>query len=86
MDVTYAVDLVVISPGNADLSTNIPTYLDWREKIRRAFQRVKFSGVPTVYMTDIEAGEAFDRNLTQDNYDYMLLTILFSSFEQAANS
>lgn len=85
MDVIYRAQISVIAGGNASFETNLPTYLGWRESLRKAFQRIVIPTIPQMYMVDVVAKETLSRELQRDNYDFSILQIDYHVLEQATN-
>lgn len=85
VSVTYRVDVVVIATGDGDPVSNLDTYLDWRQKIRRLFQEWPLAGVDSVYDVRIDPDTVIDRDALNQNYDYSGLTAWFLSAEQSTN-
>lgn len=83
MDVTYRIEVTIISPGNASFETNLPTYLEWRQSIRQAFQRAYFSSIAGFWGVRVNAKEVLNRDLQRDNYDFSVLEIEYMVLENA---
>jgi hypothetical protein len=73
VDITYATEVAIVAAGDQDYAQNLPTYLDWREQIRRRFM---FVGPPTGFRSQrVSPGRPLDRGKLSQLYDYQTLTV-----------
>jgi hypothetical protein len=84
VDTTYPVEITIVAAGNASFEANLSTYLDWREAMRLAFQRVHYSSVPGMWFVHVKPREVLNRDLQRDNYDLSVLQINFTVTEPAS--
>lgn len=84
--VWYLVEYVVIAPGNMDMVSNLMAYLDWREKIRRAFQDPVPIDVDEVIDTEILPEAPLDREKAKVQYDYSALAVRYRCLEPRNNA
>jgi len=75
--VVYAVDVVIVAADNADFSTNLDTYLRWREQVRRALATPRLAGVPQVFDVDVETLAPLDRGRLPELYAFSGLSFRF---------
>lgn len=85
MEVVYPVEITIVASGNASFEQHLPTYLDWREQIRRAFQRAFFPSLPQMWFVALKPKQVLNTDLQRDNYDLSILGIDYSVTEQAKN-
>lgn len=83
VDVNYRVEVSVFAPGNASFETNLPTYLSWRESLRKALQRVFYSSISGLWGVFVTPRDVLNRNLQKDNYDFSILEIEYKVLEKA---
>ncbi len=85
VSITYRIEVVIVAAGNLDMSsTNLSTYLDWRQKIRKIFHQAPLNtlGVPSsVWDIAVQPLQPLDRRLVNQSYDYQGLAVLFRSVE-----
>ena len=82
LKVKYAVDVAVIAPGNRDFSsTNLDTYLGWREQIRQLFRKPPLAGVSACFDLDAEPRELLPEEKANKNYDWFVVRVLVSTTE-----
>ena len=81
VDVTYEVQVVIIAANNHDFATNLPTYLLWREQVRRAFQPQKLLGISTIWSVDLDMEPPLDREMLNKQYAYSGMGIKFVNRE-----
>ena len=81
--VDYRIDVIIIASGNLDFSSNLSTYLLWREEVRKAFQQAPLAvSIPVMpWKIKTEPLVPLDRHLISELWDYMGLTIVFSTNE-----
>lgn len=84
-DVTYSVEVVMVSAVNSDYSLTSKPTLGWREKVRRAFQDHTLSGVEGVYKILIRTAPPYNRRLLAEQYAYSGLILKISNVEQRGN-
>lgn len=83
--VKYDVEVVLVAAGNRDLtSTNLATWLLWREQIRRLFQ-FELSTITTILKVDVNPDQPLDRAKLNQNYEYSGLGFRFWSIENRTN-
>lgn len=86
MEVVYPIEFSIVASGNAQLEVNLPSYLDLREQIRKAFQRIVFPSVPGMWFVAPKPKQVLNTDLQRDNYDLSILTIEFTVAELAVKS
>src|SRR5262249_451772 len=81
----YRVQVVILAPGNRDTITHLPDYLDWRQRIARAFGApVPFAGGIELWRTDIDPDVPLDRRGGPKLYDYSAIEIRYRCIEPAS--
>ncbi len=82
-DIGYPVVVAIVAAGNADFTTNMETYLAWRQTIYRAFrnQRLNVPGFPSVFLTRTYPDVVFDPEAFNNNYVYSGVLFRFISRE-----
>lgn len=84
VNVVYTVDVVAITGGGLAKVATLDV-LDWRERIRRAFQGDVLSGVSEVWKTEMVPDPAYNRDQLNRNYDYSGLRVRFHAYESRTN-
>jgi hypothetical protein len=79
--VWYTVGVVVVAANNQDFSSNLDSYLSWREQIRRLFQAPSLPGVSQVWDTEVHPEPVIDPEAVNADYDYSGLTLRFRTVE-----
>jgi hypothetical protein len=81
--VSYLIGVHVISANNEDQSTNLATYTNWRETIRRTFQRPPLGAV-TVFNLRPAPGVFLPPDLIHEEYDYQSVFFRVETIEDTA--
>lgn len=84
--VVYAVDVVVVAADSADFSTNLSTYLRWREQVRRALDQPTLAAVAPVFDVDVEPFSPLDREQLSKLYAYSGLSFRFHCVEPGGDA
>ena len=83
MDVTYTIDFSIVAAGNAEFKANLPQYMDLRETIRKAVQRIYYPSVPGMWFVAPKPKQVLNIDSQRDNYDLSILSIDFIVTEPA---
>lgn len=75
------VDIAVIAAGDGDFTSNLDTYLGWRQPLRQVLQRPTLPGVPAVFDARVEPDAVIDRERANQSYDLTLLRVNYRYFE-----
>src|SRR5215469_10053105 len=86
MDVVYPVEISIVAAGNAQFEANLPSYLDLRQILRQAFQRVHYPSILGMWFVLPKPKQVLNIDLQRDNYDLSILTIDFSVAEAAVKA
>ena len=83
VEVDYPVQIVLISAGNANYTSNLDIPPSWRQAIRRVFQapRVLVGVIPGQFDTTLNLDALLDRSELNSLYDYTAMEVRFSVLE-----
>lgn len=70
-DYVYPVLCQIVDIDNGDRSSNLHSYLKWREQIARAFQQQSLSGVSSVYIGHVVEVDYVDERLWRRSRNFV---------------
>jgi hypothetical protein len=77
----YAVDVTFVARANKDQHLNLERWLDFRQQIRREFERTKLAGVPEVWNIRVAPGDPADPSAFDEDHDRGTVGLVFHSAE-----